>query len=361
MRPAPRAAAAGAATHDPATDNDFDWSLRKANVLAAWPLFGARPPGAGIRVGHPDTGYTPHPELADPGRLLIAEGYDFDDDDSDPLDDLNADFLDNPSHGTGTGSVILSGVGPASAGPVPSFPERRRMRLLIPIRTTETVVLISMRNLRRALDHATTQGSHVVSISLGGLFAGFGMSNSIARAVDGGTIVLAAAGNEVGFVVFPAAFEDVIAVAATNIRDVPWSGRATVKRWTSPRPANRCGGPSRSATRRASLSFRWSGDRDVVCRGHDRGCRRALGVVSRLGSARQKVWRRQRRACLQTAVAVDQPAPAGWDTTGTAPASWTLGVCCANHCLPPLRSVSCAMHAVLRSLQTRRVSKRWCI
>ena len=224
VRPAPRAAAAGAATHDPATDNDFDWSLRKANVLAAWPLFGARPPGAGIRVGHPDTGYTPHPELADPGRLLIAEGYDFDDDDSNPLDDLNADFLDNPSHGTGTGSVILSGVGPATAGPGPFVSGAAPHALLIPIRTTETVVLMSMRNLRRALDHATTHGVHVVSISLGGLFPGFGTSNAIARAVEAGTIVLAAAGNEVGFVVFPAAFEDVIAVAATNIRDVPWTG-----------------------------------------------------------------------------------------------------------------------------------------
>ena len=214
----------GAPAHDPGTDNEFDWSLRKANVIDAWPLFGTRPPGAGIRIGHPDTGYTPHPELADPGRLLIAEGYDFDDDDADPLDDLNADFLDNPSHGTGTGSVILSGVGPASAGPGPFVSGSAPNALLIPIRTTETVVLFSMRNLRRALDHATTHGSHVVSISLGGPFAGFGLSNSIARAVDGGTIVLAAAGNDVGFVVFPAAFEDVIAVAATNIRDVPWVG-----------------------------------------------------------------------------------------------------------------------------------------
>jgi serine protease len=223
VRPAPRAAA-GVATHDPATDNEFDWSLRKANVLDAWPLFGARPPGAGIRVGHPDTGYTPHPELADPGRLLITEGWDFDDDDANPIDDLNADFLDNPSHGTGTGSVILSGVGPAAAGPGPFVSGAAPHALLIPIRTTETVVLFSMRNLRRALDHATTHGVHVVSISLGGPFPGFGTSTAITRAIDAGTIVLAAAGNEIGFVVFPAAFEDVIAVAATNIRDVPWTG-----------------------------------------------------------------------------------------------------------------------------------------
>jgi thermitase len=53
---------------------------------------------------------------------------------------------------------------------------------------------------------------------------GFGTRRAIQRAVDAGTIVLAAAGNEVGFVVFPAAFDEVIAVAASNIHDRPWSG-----------------------------------------------------------------------------------------------------------------------------------------
>ena len=75
---------AGGSTDDPATDTDFEWSLVKANVLEAWRLFGARPPGAGVRVGHPDTGYTLHPELADPAGLLVSEGYDYDDDDPDP-------------------------------------------------------------------------------------------------------------------------------------------------------------------------------------------------------------------------------------------------------------------------------------
>jgi thermitase len=64
----------------------------------------------------------------------------------------------------------------------------------------------------------------VVSISLGGPFPGFGTRRAIERAVEAGTIVLAAAGNEVGAVVFPAAFDEVIAVAASNVRDKPWSG-----------------------------------------------------------------------------------------------------------------------------------------
>ena len=221
--PRGRKASGSGQTDDPATDTDYEWSLCKANVLEAWKLF-ATQPGAGVQVGHPDTGYTLHPELADPARLLITAGYDYDDDDPDSLDDLNGDFLDNPGHGTGTGSVILSGVGGMSPGPHPFVSGVAPHALLIPIRMTESVVLLSMRGLRLAMDHARRCGAHVVSISLGGPFAGFGTRRAIERAVDCGTIVLAAAGNEVGFVVFPAAFDEVIAVAASNVRDKPWSG-----------------------------------------------------------------------------------------------------------------------------------------
>jgi thermitase len=210
--------------HDPATDTDYEWSLRKSNVLEAWRLFGARPPGAAVHVGHPDTGYTLHPDLADAARLLVGAGYDFNDDDPDPVDDLDDGFLDNPSHGTGTGSVILSGVGAAGGGTGPFVSGTAPHALLIPIRTTESVVLFSMRGLRRAIDHAATHGAQVVSISLGGPFPDLGTRRAIQRAVDAGVIVLAAAGNLVPFVVFPAAFDEVIAVAASNIRDKPWSG-----------------------------------------------------------------------------------------------------------------------------------------
>jgi thermitase len=219
-----RKASGGGSPDDPATDGEYDWSLRKANVLEAWRLFGARPPGADVRVGHPDTGYTHHPELAEPARVLVGAGYDFFDDDSDPIDELADGFLDNPGHGTGTGSVILSGVGAASGGTGPFVSGVAPHAMLIPIRTTESVVLFSMRGLRQAIDLAVQHGAHVVSISLGGPFPGLGTRRAIQRAIEAGVIVLAAAGNEVRIVVFPAAFDEVIAVAASNIRDKPWTG-----------------------------------------------------------------------------------------------------------------------------------------
>jgi len=212
-------------THDPATDRNFEWSLEKANVISAWALFGSRPPGSGVVVGHPDTGYTPHPELADPSRLLVGLGFDFDDDDADPIDDLSDGLLDNPGHGTGTGSVILSDRGAAVGNNAREFVSGAApFASLIPIRTTESVVLFSMRGLRQAIDHAVAKGAHVISISLGGPLPSPALRQAVRRAVDAGTIVLAAAGNHVRFVVFPAAFDEVIAVAASTVRDEPWSG-----------------------------------------------------------------------------------------------------------------------------------------
>ncbi len=221
----PPARTARTEEHDPATADDCEWSLRTANVLAAWDLFGTRLPGAGVTVGHPDTGYTPHPELAEPSRLLVDKGFDFDDDDADALDDLAAGFMDNPGHGTGTGSVIVSARGALTAPGLPAFVSGVAPHAsLIPIRTTESVVLFSMHGLRCAIDHAVAQGCQVISISLGGPLPSLSLRRAIRRATDAGTIVLAAAGNFVRVVVFPAAFDDAVAVAGSTIQDEPWNG-----------------------------------------------------------------------------------------------------------------------------------------
>lgn len=223
-RPVRRASGAGSG-HHPGTETDYEWSLKRTSVIQAWGLFGTRVPGAGATVGHPDTGYTLHPELADPARVLAGQGFDFEDDDPDPLDDLDDAPLDNPGHGTGTGSVIASNRGAAAGHNGPAFVSGTAPGAsLIPIRTTSSVVLLSMRGLCRAIDHATDRGAHVISISLGGPWPSAALRRAVEDAVSAGVIVLAAAGNHVGFVVFPAALEEVIAVAACDFEDKPWSG-----------------------------------------------------------------------------------------------------------------------------------------
>jgi thermitase len=223
-RPGGAARSGGGGDDDPGTEGNYQWSLEKVNAPKAWQLFGGRSPGAGVVVGHPDTGYTPHPEIAGP-RLRVAEGYDFEDERSDPRDPLREGSFQHPGHGTSTSSLIMSakGLQPGSAGPA-FVSGTAPGASLIPIRVTNSVVLWSMSGLTKAVHHAASRGAHVISISLGGAVPSIALHNAMRDAEEQGVIVLCAAGNQVGFVVFPAAFDEVIAVAASTMDDQPWTG-----------------------------------------------------------------------------------------------------------------------------------------
>lgn len=99
---------------------------------------------------------------------------------------------------------------------------------LIPLRVPRSVVLdvpwagSGVLNLARAIEFAADQGAHVVSISLGTGVASFRLLKAVQYAQRRGVIILAAAGNYVPFVVWPAAYSEVIAVAASNARRQTW-------------------------------------------------------------------------------------------------------------------------------------------
>ena len=94
---------------------------------------------------------------------------------------------------------------------------------MVPIRSIISVVQVLDGDIARAVDYARSVGCRVISMSLGG--RGFnGLQAAIARAVDEGVIVMAAAGNYVGFVSAPASYPECLAVAASTIDDQPWSG-----------------------------------------------------------------------------------------------------------------------------------------
>ena len=222
--PEKRGQARAGGDNDPGTEGNYDWSLEKQQVPQAWALFSGTTPGAGVVVGHPDTGYTTHPEIVGP-RLRVGDGYDFQEDRPDPRDRLDEGPLRQPGHGTSTSSLIMSGEGLQPGSPGPAFVSGTAPGAsLIPIRTTKSVVLWSMSRLTKAVRYAVEQGAHVISISLGGPVPAIALHNAVRDAEAHGVIVLCAAGNEVRFVVFPAAFDEVIAVAASTIADVPWSG-----------------------------------------------------------------------------------------------------------------------------------------
>lgn len=206
------------------------WSLNELRVLEAWELFRplGKEPGEGIVIGHPDTGYSKHPEIAD--NLLTDLGYDFVKDNSDAEDKLEGSMLTLrfPGHGTGTASVLISPRGATQN--YPADPSGKAVHgiapgaRLIPLRVSSSVVLWegSTLNLARAIERATDMGAHVISMSMGTGFPSERLLAAVRYAQKRGVIVCAAAGNYVRFVVWPAAYDEVIGVAASNADRKTW-------------------------------------------------------------------------------------------------------------------------------------------
>jgi serine protease len=208
-------------------DRDCEWSVKACRAPQAWALVpppGGTGKGAGIVVGHPDTGYTEHTEIwsLENNRILADEGRDFLDADADPADPLSGP---NGGHGTKTASVIMSGEGPRNGATFVSG--MAPLAKLMPLRLTDSVVLLSSSTLTEAIHYAADRDCHIVSISLSAVFKSNALHRAIRSAVDRGVIVLAAAVNVWPWVVYPARFPEVIAVAATNCQAGIWDKSAT--------------------------------------------------------------------------------------------------------------------------------------
>jgi subtilisin family serine protease len=202
---------------EPNIEQDKPWAVERLRLPEAWKLSEAmgRPSrGAGINVCQIDTGVTDHPELAGVVRAgsfnILGDGKTVEDP-TDPLDPIG-----NPGHGTGTASVAIS---PENLQVVGAAPKARHL----PIRAIDSVVRLSQTNVAAAIDKAVELGAHVISMSLGGIWS-FALQRALTRAVAADVIVVAAAGNCVKLVVWPARFEDCIAVAGTDFHDKPWIG-----------------------------------------------------------------------------------------------------------------------------------------
>jgi len=228
---AARAKSGGGGRHLPGS-NHPEWSLERAGIKRAWamalPAHGeGRRFGEGIVVGHPDTGYTLHPEIwNNPGgwqRVRSHSGYDFVDEKAYPVDPL---VEPHPSHGTKTASVIMSDAGIATGGDQ-WVSGAAPMATLIPYRVIRSVVVFNFANVAKAIHRAVDTGCHVISMSLGGPLASGALEDAVRYAVESDVIVLAAAGNVWPWVVYPAKLDRVIAVAASNCSDRPWGQSAS--------------------------------------------------------------------------------------------------------------------------------------
>ncbi|HYD79959.1 MAG TPA: S8 family serine peptidase [Paucimonas sp.] len=219
----------------PAFQGPFDWHLECCRIPDAWKLFAASPlhrgslPWQAIKVGHIDTGYSEHAALGWQGGGSVTVhpnlGYDFFNDDPDPRDP----FLPsgNPGHGTRT-SAAIAAFDP-SAKPRPYYGAAPGAAI-IPYRVTDSIIIDHVkRHLANAIRDAIGKGCEVISISLGGLFGSRDLANALDAAYDNGVIVICAAGNIWGEVIYPGRYNRCVTMGGVTPGDLPWANSARGK------------------------------------------------------------------------------------------------------------------------------------
>ncbi len=125
------------------------------------------------------------------------------------LDQSSASFLDtsNAAHGHGT---LVAGILAAVA------PEA----MIMPLRVFDDNGEGDSMKIAKAIDYAVKNGASVINLSLGLDGPSTTIKNAIAKAVQAGVVVVASAGNKNSRIPqYPAAYDNVISVAATTTQD----------------------------------------------------------------------------------------------------------------------------------------------
>ena len=211
------------------------WQLDIAygNFAAAW----AYNKGAGIRIAHLDTGYTPG-HMSVPRNLLPAQGYNFSENNTNTVDpDMTAGLLYEPGHGTAT-LALLAGdtidieynAGPIYNGDIGGAPDAS----VIPVRIGPSVVHFYSSAMAQGLDYALSPRDggicDVVSLSHGGLPSN-AWADAVNRLYDAGVVVVAASGDSfylvvadvaTHFTVYPSAFYRVITATGATYAKGPY-------------------------------------------------------------------------------------------------------------------------------------------
>jgi len=222
-----------------------DWNLRMVRsrearaLLPTLPGLPERVDWRGLRVGHLDTGFTEHPVFGDWATedvwIRTADGLNLREGGSDAHDPL--DYEGNPGHGTRTCSIVCGDAEAVPGSPPPESEIGVAPRLpVVPCRIVNRVVLTPERNreaVAEGIQHARDQGCPVISISLGIPFfppgATGGMGRAVDRAYEAGVIIVAAGGQVIDSVTYPAKYARTIGAGGVTWQRRIWFDYATGK------------------------------------------------------------------------------------------------------------------------------------
>lgn len=185
-------------------NNALVYAPQLIGVPAAWDFTLGDP---SVVIAILDTGVnTNHPEFA--GRIL--PGYDFINNDPDPSDDNG--------HGTHVAGIAAAGVnnGIGNVGICGGCS-------ILPVKVLSNTGAGLWSQVANGIIFAADNGADVINLSLGGYSPSSTMQAAITYAQEKGVLVVGAAGNDNRSEAFyPAAFDNVVGVGATDIHDVIW-------------------------------------------------------------------------------------------------------------------------------------------
>lgn len=202
------------------------------NFISAW----GYNKGAGIRIAHLDTGYTPS-HMSTPRNMLPQQGYNFYENNTNTVDPYLSGLTDQPGHGTATlallagGSVDIEyGAGPIYNGDIGGAPDAS----IVPVRIGPSVIHFYSADVAQGLDYALAPSSggmcDVVTLSHGGLPSN-AWADAVNRLYDAGVVVVAASGDSIylqvadvatHFTVYPSAFYRVITATGATYAKGPY-------------------------------------------------------------------------------------------------------------------------------------------
>lgn len=183
------------------------WHLTRVGAESAWE-YGC---GRGVTVAVIDTGVAcfdkgPFTKGTDLAGTRCVPGYNF----SNGTDDAS----DDHGHGTHVAGTIAqtthNGMGTAGLAYCAN---------LMPIKVLSGSGSGTNTNVAEGIRYAADHGAQVMNLSLGGPFPSAVIAKAVKHAQDKGVLVVAAAGNSGRSVGYPAAYDGVLAVSATDSND----------------------------------------------------------------------------------------------------------------------------------------------
>ncbi|MCD6291755.1 MAG: S8 family serine peptidase [Anaerolineae bacterium] len=195
--------------NDPAYTSGQQWALGKIQASQAWDI--AR--GKDVVVAVLDTGVdVNHPELQ--GQFLPGYSYTTD----------NDDVSDVCGHGTHVAGIIAAntnnGVGIAGVAPEAKILPVKVMDRYQP----DTGCYGTYSDFARGIIYAVDHGAKIINMSFGGTAYSYSLHDAVAYAANHGVLMVAAAGNNNSDTPFyPAAYDEVMAVAGTDNNDARYS------------------------------------------------------------------------------------------------------------------------------------------